>query len=383
MIHKTKEQEQREVEQLFADFAAGSWQVPETDPVPTESTPPEAPKQKPPAPKKRFHKKLLIAILAAAVYLGLVTAYLVRPLPMQIVTLSSGANHIKAVCKDGTVLSTISGEWVIPVVQDTAHWTDIVSISVGDLHTLGLKKDGTVVSTEINYLNDAIPAAVSSTTYDYMQHGQTEASGWTDIVAVAAGQYHSVGLRKDGTVAAIGDNSSGQCEVSEWRNIVAIDAGDSYTVGLRKDGTVITTASQDSIRAANTWTDITAISAGGGYVLGLRDDGTVVAAGSDVASRCAVATWTNIISIAAGTDHSVGLRKDGTVVTTRITQYMGDSYYYDDYGQTDVDHWQNIVAIDTTQFHTVGLTADGKVVIAGLNSAPYTAVKQWENIQVP
>jgi tetratricopeptide (TPR) repeat protein len=37
--------------------------------------------------------------------------------------------------------------------------------------------------------------------------------------SIAAGVSHTVGLRADGTVVAVGDNKEGQCEVSGWRNI--------------------------------------------------------------------------------------------------------------------------------------------------------------------
>jgi hypothetical protein len=46
-------------------------------------------------------------------------------------------------------------------------------------------------------------------------------------------------LRADGTVVATGDNISGQCNVSGWKDIVAIAAGASHTVGLKSDGTVV------------------------------------------------------------------------------------------------------------------------------------------------
>ncbi|MFO7255881.1 MULTISPECIES: RCC1-like domain-containing protein [Limnochorda] len=36
---------------------------------------------------------------------------------------------------------------------------------------------------------------------------------------IAAGDRHTVGLRADGTVLAVGDNRAGQCEVSRWRDI--------------------------------------------------------------------------------------------------------------------------------------------------------------------
>ena len=53
---------------------------------------------------------------------------------------------------------------------------------------------------------------------------------WTDIVAVAAGWYHTVGLKTDGTVVAVGLNNSGQCDVSGWTDIVAVAAGCYHTV---------------------------------------------------------------------------------------------------------------------------------------------------------
>jgi len=41
-------------------------------------------------------------------------------------------------------------------------------------------------------------------------------SRWRDIVAIAAGTAHTVGLRRDGTVVATGSNSHGQLEVGAW-----------------------------------------------------------------------------------------------------------------------------------------------------------------------
>ncbi|MBG9944638.1 hypothetical protein ABD77_22215 [Brevibacillus formosus] len=35
----------------------------------------------------------------------------------------------------------------------------------------------------------------------------------------AAGSAHTVGLKLDGTVVAVGDNEYGQCNVSGWRGI--------------------------------------------------------------------------------------------------------------------------------------------------------------------
>ena len=56
--------------------------------------------------------------------------------------------------------------------------------------------------------------AVGNNDYD-----QCDVSDWTDIVAIDAGYFHTVGLKADGTVVAVDDNESGQCDVSGWRDI--------------------------------------------------------------------------------------------------------------------------------------------------------------------
>lgn len=45
----------------------------------------------------------------------------------------------------------------------------------------------------------------------------SDVSGWRDIVAIAAGTNHTIGLKSNGTVVAVGWNEYGQCNVSDWR----------------------------------------------------------------------------------------------------------------------------------------------------------------------
>ena len=97
------------------------------------------------------------------------------------------------------------------------------TVSAAYSHTVGLKSDGTVVT-------------VGDNSYD-----QSDVSNWKDIVAVSAGARHTVGLKSDGTVVTVGDNSYDQCDVSSWKGIVAVSAGFSHTVGLKSDGTVVAT----------------------------------------------------------------------------------------------------------------------------------------------
>ncbi|MCJ7669488.1 MAG: hypothetical protein MUO61_03090, partial [Dehalococcoidia bacterium] len=82
---------------------------------------------------------------------------------------------------------------------------------------------------------------------------------------VAAGSDHTVGLKSDGTVVAVGYIYSGQCEVGNWTGITQVAAGEAHTVGLKSDGTVVAVGNNYHGQCAvSNWTDITQVAAGGG-----------------------------------------------------------------------------------------------------------------------
>ena len=47
--------------------------------------------------------------------------------------------------------------------------------------------------------------------------------GWRDIVSIAVGNSHTVGLKADGTVVAVGRNYDGRCDVSGWKLFNSLD----------------------------------------------------------------------------------------------------------------------------------------------------------------
>ena len=235
-------------------------------------------------------------------------------------------------------------------------WDEIATrdtVAAGIFHTVGLKANGTVVAM------------------GYNGEGQCDVDDWTDIVAISAVGYYTVGLKADGTVVAVGDNTDGQCEVSDWRDIVAISAGYGHTVGLKADGTVVAVGdyNYDQCEVFD-WRDILAVSAGSLHTVGLRFDGTVVAVGDNEFGQCDVSDWTNVAAISAGYGHTVGLKSDGTVVAVGSNKY----------GQCNVTDWRDIVAVSAGTCHTVGLKADGTVVAVGDNSYDQCNVADWRNV---
>lgn len=97
--------------------------------------------------------------------------------------------------KDGSVVQTGGCDaWK----KNTNNWNDIIAISAGNTHTVGLRSNGTVVACG-NEGND---------------NGQCDLSSWSDIVQIAAGVYHTIGLKSDGTIVAEGNNARGQLNIA-------------------------------------------------------------------------------------------------------------------------------------------------------------------------
>jgi TPR repeat protein len=220
--------------------------------------------------------------------------------------------------------------------------------------TVGLKKDGTVVAVGFNI------------------HGQCNTQDWRDIIAFSVGSCHTVGLKKDGTVVAAGANPCGECDTQSWRDIIAILASENYTVGLKKDGTVVAVGRND-VGQCNTqsWHDIVAFSVSSFHTVGLKKDGTVVAVGRSKDGQCNTQDWRDIIAISAGGQHTVGLKKDGTVVSSGKTPNVN----------CNTKDWFDIIAVFAKGLHTVGWKKDGTIV-SSINIQGWrdiTAVSVYDN----
>ena len=235
-----------------------------------------------------------------------------------------------------------TGDRALAARAEEKHSVPIVAVAAGWAHTVGLRANGTVVAV------------------GYNEYGQCDVSDWTDIVAVAAGSHHTVGLKADGTVIAVGENEDGQCDVSGWRDIVAVAAEGFYTVGLKSDGTVVAVGSNYYGQCeVSDWRDIVAASAGGYHAVGLKADGTVVAVGDNEYGQCDVSGWRGIVAVAAGDDHTADLKTDGTAMAGTPNTIAAGGY------------------------HTVGLRADSTVAAAGWNDDGQCDVSGWANIRIP
>ena len=243
------------------------------------------------------------------------------------------------------------------------------TVSAGIASTVVLKDDNSVavISSEIGHgiENQANVSAIScgdtilEKTLLLLSDGTVVGYDWKNVISVAAGGWHDVGLKSDGTVVATGDNTYNQCNTSSWTDIKVISAGDRHTVGVKEDGTVVATGDNRFGQCdVSAWNDILSVSAGSGYTIGLKSDGTVLATGMSDLGQCNVSEWEDIAAISAGASHTVAIKKDGTVIAAGSNEY----------GQCNVGEWRNIVAVSAGLKHTVGLESDGTLVAVGDNT---------------
>lgn len=129
-----------------------------------------------------------------------------------------------------------------------------------------------------------------------------------DFVAVAAGGFHSLGLKSDGSVVAWGWNYDwhgryiGQCDVPAPNSgFIAVAAGLVHSVGLKADGSIVVWGAGTNPPQPNA--DFIAVSAGGFHSMGLKADGSFVTWGQRADSR----SNPGYVAIAAGFAHMLAL----------------------------------------------------------------------------
>lgn len=279
-------------------------------------------------------------------------------------SIAAGYQFTVCITQDGTLMDTYDEQTISDLsltAKDIAGTFEKVAAKDGTM--IAIRDDGTVVDNTNHEERESRVRQGRIRPYDI------EKTEWSDIVYVADGHNHKVGVQDNGTVVAYGSNDGGQCEVNEWEDIVQVAAGLEFTIGLRSDGTCIATGENDHGECeVSAWDNIKSISAGNAHTVGLRDNGTVVATGFNKDGNCDVSGWKDIVAISAGAYHTVGLKKDGSVVA------IGRN----DDGQCDVSDWKDIVAISAGSHHTVGVKKDGTAVAVGDNSFGQCNVSDWD-----
>ncbi|WP_395739382.1 choice-of-anchor D domain-containing protein [Prosthecobacter sp.] len=354
-------------------------------------------------------------------------------------SLSGGGSHSVALCTDGTAaawgynfygqLGNSTVYALTPGPVSTAgtllSGKTLLAVSTGSSHSLALCSDGTLAAWGSNsngqlgngtVVSSYVPGAVT----------MTGALAGKTVIAISAGQLHSLALCSDGTVVAWGYNANGQLgngsptqslvpvavtttgTALAGKTVVAISAGGSSSMALCSDGTVVTwglnssgqlgnnstTVSQVAVAVSTSGTalsgkSVAAISMGQAYSLALCSDGTVVAWGfnfygqlgnnSTTQSTIPVAVSTSgvlsgrsVAAVSAGLYHSLALCTDGTSVAWGNDSYgqLGNNSLTNSLVPVAVTtsgvlSGKSVTAISAGQYHSLALCSDGAVTACG------------------
>jgi len=253
----------------------------------------------------------------------------------------------------------------IPLTGALAGKT-ILTMSGGWPHSLALCSDGTVASWGGNYHGETGTGTASGTTIETPADIRNQgALAGKQVIAVSSGEYFSLALTSDGTVAAWGTNNPGigsaavthsdvpvavdTSGILAGKTVVAISVGYDHALALCSDGTVAAWGFRTGIGLpANTLgsavpiaIDMTgvlagkkvmAVAAGDGHSLVLTTEGKVYAWGSGSSGELGNGSASNstvpvavdttgvlngktVVAIAARSNQSLALCSDGTVAT--------------------------------------------------------------------
>jgi alpha-tubulin suppressor-like RCC1 family protein/uncharacterized protein YkwD/plastocyanin/thiol-disulfide isomerase/thioredoxin/uncharacterized membrane protein YphA (DoxX/SURF4 family) len=237
------------------------------------------------------------------------------------------------------------------LVAPVSNLRDVVAVAAGTYHSLALKADGTVWAWGVNSYGQL---GDGTTTYRYRP---VPVGGLTRIVAIAAGDHHGLALRNDGSVWAWGYNNYGQLgdgtatrrlnpvQVSGLTDVVAITAGNYYSLALKSDGSV--------------W-------AWGYNIYGQLGDGTTNTRYTPVQ----LSGLTDVVAITAGYYHSLALKSDGSVWAWGFNNYgqLGDGTTNTIYTPAQVSGLTDVVAITAGGYHSLALRGDESVWAWGFNN---------------
>ncbi len=273
----------------------------------------------------------------------------------------------------GVVNASVPDSVDLNVVQSTVEKSPLADVDPGNIWAWGYDHFNQlgVTSTRICYGYACVDAPTQIDGYNYM-------------IDVVAGLNHTLALREDGTVWAWGLNDVGQLgapttedcggsscstvpvQVPGLYNVVAIAAGDFHSLALKSDGTVWGWGANSTGQLGGT----TGENCSSTYYY----SNTVCRR-----SPTQVSGVSNIVAISGGFAHSLALKDDGTVwswgwndfgTLGRASADMCGANSLDmcDSTPAPIEGIDNVTAIDAGGANSIALTSDNTVWTWGINS---------------
>ena len=281
--------------------------------------------------------------------------------------LAEGSHAVTVIGKDS------AGNWQSKASATTVLWTvgHPPSLAAGLYHSVALKPDGTVWTWGFNRYG-----ALGDGNYMHESAHTTTPTivpGVCDAIAVAAGWHSTYAIASDGSVWAWGRNNY-------------------YQLG---NGTNTDTSTPAKVSGL---TNVVALAAGDEHALALKTDGTVWSWGMnefgqlgdgtkiDRATPVQVSGLANITAIAAGSHHNLAISSNGSVWAWGYNGSggLGDGTFDSRSSPIQIMSLTNMAAIAAGYGHSVALKSDGTLLAWGTNNYGQCGINStgWPNSPV-
>jgi alpha-tubulin suppressor-like RCC1 family protein len=224
---------------------------------------------------------------------------------------------------------------------------NVVAGAAGNEHSLFVTADGTLWAMGDNYYGQLGNGSNSP-----VNPNPTPISVASNVVAVAAGLFHSLFVKADGTLWTMGLNANGQLgngttistnlPVCVASNVVMAAAGYDHSLFVKTDGTL--------------------------WAMGLNNDGQL-GNGTTINTNRPISVASNVVSVAAGAGHSLFVKTDGTLLAMGYNGYgqLGNGTTIS-YTNRPVSVASNVVAVAAGYEHSLFVKMDGTLWAMGYNN---------------
>lgn len=253
-------------------------------------------------------------------------------------------NHSFLLLHDGLVYLS-PDQNTLSLIKEKAELSEVKvkQFDASERNRVWLMKDGTVRADGENTFN------------------QLDIQSWKEIEYICAAPECIYAIQKDKTVVWSG--SVFNSEIQTWNEIIKLACGNYHLVGLKKNGSVCIAGNMldsEMKKEVESWNDIIDISASGDCTLGLTRGGEVRFAGRKTDKRKEALNWSNIIAVAADSVYAFGLTATGTVL---VAGECKSSFL--DMGRKDAGNWKEIVEITCCRSGIAGIEKNGTLHLAG------------------
>ena len=231
----------------------------------------------------------------------------------------------------------------------------VVAIAAGNSHSLFLKTDGSVWATGENRDGQLGDGSFNGTN----QLQEVVSNGVVSIIT-SASAIHSLLIRADGSLWAMGNNYYGQLGDGSFNDtnrpeqivsagVIAAATGVGHTLFVKSDGSLWAMGDNEygqlgagGINKTNQPMEIVsngvvAVAAGDNHSLFLKSDGSLWAMGYNAHGQLGIVTYSHIpeqvvasgvVTIAAGGDNSLFIKADGSLwgMGMRVEGQLGDGF---------------------------------------------------------